>query len=78
LYATPDVVLEVREQSPAARPVVVVHDQALIEISPELGPVAVVPTAPLDVAATRKSSSAEPTWDDLLTDLAHDQKHLNG
>jgi hypothetical protein len=76
LYATPDVVIETRAAAPAAQQKTFVQDQALIAVGPEIGPLAPARLETVIESTLTTADDDEPGWDDLLTDLAHDQKHL--
>jgi Dockerin type I domain/GEVED domain len=81
LYASSSVVIEDRERVSSTRQILFIQDQALLAIGPEMGPVAPKSDA-ADFRAGRLSKDGNgdaggPTWDELLTDLAHDQKHLS-
>jgi hypothetical protein len=80
MYASSSVEIEVRERLPVSRQMavvqdVIVQDQALAAIGAELGPIA--PPALVAPAQAAKDQSADDLgWDELLSDLAHDQKNL--
>jgi hypothetical protein len=77
MYATSSVEFEVRERKVAPRQVILEQDQALAavgaELGAELGPVASA-TLALSLEGPKAQSEDDLAWDELLTDLASDQK----
>ena len=76
MFATSSVVIEERQAIGAAPQPVLVQDQALLAVSPELDPIAPIAAAPVVDGGLHKETDDGPEWDDLLRSLAEDQKHL--
>jgi hypothetical protein len=76
LYATSGVEFEVRDRQSSASSAVLLQDQALAAVRAELGPIA-PPALAAPMQAAKDQATDELEWDDLLSDLAYDQKSLS-